>query len=93
MAADLLETDKLLAKLARLTEFVSTRRAVAASDAVTMLDAVVEEVDHRVRRDPTLRDRYAATAADHRRRPPARGSARQPPPPQKAAQGHHKKPA
>lgn len=61
VAADLLETDKLLAKLARVTEFVSTRRAVAASDAVTMLDAVVEEVDHRVRRDPTLRDRYAAT--------------------------------
>lgn len=61
VASDLVATDKLLAKLARVTEFVATRRAVAASDAVRMLDAVVEEVDHRARRDPSLRDRYAAT--------------------------------
>jgi len=61
VAADLAACDRLLAKLARVTEFVSTRRAVAASDAVTMLDAVVAEVDHRARREPALRDRYAAT--------------------------------
>ena len=61
VAAELVSIEKLLTKLSRVTEFLTTRRAIAASDAVVMLEAVVAEVDHRARRKPNMRDRYSAT--------------------------------
>lgn len=61
LAAELVSIDKLIVKVGDLMEFLTTRRAIAASDAVVMLEAVVAEIDHRARRNPKIRNRYAAT--------------------------------
>ena len=61
LASELVSLDKLLTKVGHVMEFLTTRRAIAASDAVVMLEAVVAEVDHRARRKPMIRDRYSAT--------------------------------
>jgi hypothetical protein len=61
VASELVVIDRLLTKLSRVTEFLTTRRAIAASDAVVMLESVAEELDHRAKRDPHVRDRYAPT--------------------------------
>jgi hypothetical protein len=61
LAAELVSIDRLIVKVGDLMEFLTTRRAIAASDAVVMLEAVVAEIDHRARRNPKIRNRYAAT--------------------------------
>lgn len=59
-AGELRATDELLAQAERYVEFLRTRRAIAGSDAVKTIEAVADEVNHRAKRDPAIRDRYAA---------------------------------
>ena len=61
LASELVSIDRLITKVGHVMEYLTTRRAIAASDAVVMLDAIVEELDHRAKRDPAIRDRYSAT--------------------------------
>ena len=58
VSKDLGDADEQVAQAEALLEYVRTRRAIIASDAVRVLDAVDAEVTHRAKRAPALAQRY-----------------------------------
>lgn len=57
--AELRATDALITRVEGLLEFLKTRRAIAGSDTVRVLEAVEDEVSHRAKRNPSIADRYS----------------------------------